>query len=190
MKKLLLSIFIIGVYFTGFGQAVTDNATIPVSINLNAILRLNVTSGGNIEFSFNTIDDYTSGISPSARYETKFTVASSSDFDVSLLAEDANFIGVDDATHTLALNYVAHTVTATGSGSANSTVTGRTDLTNSAVTIVQPAAAAHNGGNIAANAFTIAWECATSNTGGGTLLGTSPDPDRYTTNVFLILSAN
>jgi len=187
MKKLLLSIFIIGIYFTGFGQAVTDNATIPVSINLNAILRLNVVSGGNIEFSFNTISDYTNGIVPSSRYETKFTVASSSDFDVNLLAEDANFVGVDDATHTLALNYVAHTVTG---GGTNSTVTGRTSLTNTATTIVQPAAPAHNGGDINANAFTIAWECATSNTGGGTLLGTNTAPDRYTTNVFLILSTH
>jgi len=190
MKKLLLSIFIIGIYFTGFGQAVTDNATIPVSINLNAILRLNVVSGGNIEFSFNTIGDYTNGIAPTARYRTTFTVASSSDFDVDLLAEDANFVGVDDATHTLNLNYVAHTVAATGTGSANSTVTGRTDLTNTATTIVQPATPAHNGGDINANVFTIDWECATSNTGGGTLLGTNTAPDRYTTNVFLILSTH
>ncbi|MCB9002091.1 MAG: hypothetical protein H6537_09000 [Bacteroidales bacterium] len=44
-----------------FGQAVNDQAIIPVSVTLNSILRLTVVSGGNIDFVVNTIDQYTSG---------------------------------------------------------------------------------------------------------------------------------
>ena len=57
---------------------------------LNSILRLNVTSGGNIEFTINNIDQYTAGIANGTRYDTKFTVASSVDFNVLMYARMAH----------------------------------------------------------------------------------------------------
>lgn len=186
MKKLLLLFVAVCVSLISFGQAVVENATIPVSINLNAILRLNVVSGGSIEFSFNTLSDYESGIS-GTRYQTVFTVASSTNFAVNLKAEDANFIGTDDETNVLmTLDFVAHTVT--GGIALNNTLSAaQTDLTNADVAIVTSAGTG-NAGNISDNEFTIAWECATAATGGGVLLGQNITPDRYTTNVFLTLS--
>jgi len=44
-------------------QAIRDRQVIPVAVNLNQVLRLKVLNGGNIEFVFNTIDDYENGLS-------------------------------------------------------------------------------------------------------------------------------
>ena len=82
MKK--VSLFLLGMVMglALLAQPVVDNAIIPVAVNLNSILRLNVTSGGNIEFTVSTIDQYNNGIATGPRYYTDFTVASSVDFDV------------------------------------------------------------------------------------------------------------
>ena len=63
MKKLsfILSLIIFGQL--AFGQAVKDRNVIPVAVNLNQVLRMSITNGGNIEFAFNTIDDYKHGLS-------------------------------------------------------------------------------------------------------------------------------
>jgi hypothetical protein len=103
MKKLTLLIAgLILFTTTSFGQ-IDDRAVIPVAVTLNSILRLNVTSGGNIEFNFNTLDDYQNGIATSAAYQTKFNVASSVNWDVVMYSENANLIGTDiieDGTNT------------------------------------------------------------------------------------------
>lgn len=63
MKKLsfILSLVIFGQL--AFGQAVKDRNVIPVAVNLNQVLRMTITNGGNIEFVFNSIDDYKFGLS-------------------------------------------------------------------------------------------------------------------------------
>lgn len=95
MKKLFLSFAILSIAFLTYGQAVVNNATIPMSVTLNSILRLNVTAGGGIEFAVNTLKQYDLGIENSPGYDTKFTVASSVDFDVMVNAEDVNLVGSD-----------------------------------------------------------------------------------------------
>ena len=62
MRKLFYSLALLFLSQVSFGQAVNDQAIIPVSVTLNSILRLTVVSGGNIEFVVNTIDQYTGGI--------------------------------------------------------------------------------------------------------------------------------
>ena len=47
-------------------QAVRDRNVIPVAVNLNQVLRMSIYDGGNIEFVFNTIDDYRDGLSGDA----------------------------------------------------------------------------------------------------------------------------
>jgi hypothetical protein len=198
MKKILILIAFAVISANTFCQAISDNAVIPVSITLNPILRLNIVSGGNIEFVINTIDQYTNGIANSDRYDTKFTVASSRDFNVTLQSEDATFIGTDDATHTLALNNLGYLISEDGSGAEgtnwNFNASGTDDpaiVTNGAVAIIT--SISNNGaGDVTQNSFTINWELGTSNganMNANSLLQQSIAPDRYTTNIFLNLIA-
>ncbi len=203
MKKLttiFLSLIIASV--SVFSQPVSDNAIIPVAVTLNSILRLNVVSGGNIEFAVNTLDQYTDGIENSTRYDTKFTVASSIDFDVVLYAEDATLMG-SDATGTNAnsmpLWNIGYEVEETGGGviGTNWNIQGGTGqiltvVTNSSVDIVTSLANA-GAGDVAENAFTVHWELCTSSvvaliaTSYNTLLYQSLSADRYATNIFIAL---
>ncbi|MFP4605983.1 MAG: hypothetical protein ACLFNJ_11450, partial [Bacteroidales bacterium] len=87
MKKLIVLLLVVffGVNLQSFSQAVDDRAVVPVSVTLNSILRLNVESGGNIEFNFNTLEQYENGISgidQDDQYSTKLTIASSVDWDL------------------------------------------------------------------------------------------------------------
>ena len=185
MKK--LSISIIAILFslgTVFSQPVSDLGVIPVGITLNSILRLNVTSGGNIEYIVNTINQYTNGIGALPRYETHFTVSSSVDFDVALYADAANFVGVDDVTHTIPLDNLAYTVS--GGDASSTLIAGLTALTNTTTTeIIQSATG--NAGDVTKNAFVLAWELGTLPSGSGTLLAQSIPSDRYVANVILEL---
>jgi hypothetical protein len=196
MKKLTLLFASLGIAFLSYAQPVADNAVIPVSVNLNSILRLNVTSGGNIEFTFSNIEQYTNGLGNTDRYDTHFTVASSVDFDVTLSTEDATFIGADDPNNTMALNFVAYEIVArvgaTGVDGTNWNLIGTAgtveDLTQTPGSPIVQSLTGFGAGDVNQNAFVINWECGTSDTGGGSLLTASLPADRYTTNVYLVLS--
>lgn len=112
-KSTLLAIMLFG-GLTAFSQAVKDRNVVPVAVNLNQVLRMTVTNGGNIEFVFNTIDDYKNGLSAEAVasasanpatsndfYTTDFTIASSSRWALTYGAEEATFVGTDDPTNVL-----------------------------------------------------------------------------------------
>lgn len=186
MKKLSISILAIILSLGSvFSQPVSDLGVIPVGVTLNSILRLNVTSGGNIEYIVNTIDQYTNGIGALPRYETHFTVSSSVNFDVALYADAVNFVGVDDVTHTIPLDNLGYTITG---GDATSTLTaGLTALTNTTTTEIIQSTGAGNAGDINKNAFVLAWELGTIPSALGSLLAQSIPSDRYVTNVILEL---
>lgn len=194
MRKLFFVTAMLLLSQFGFGQAVNDQAIIPVSVTLNSILRLTVVSGGNIDFVVNTIDQYTSGINSGggdARYQTNFTVSSSQDFDVIIRAEDATFLGQDNAANTMPLDNVGLDLSETGSGAAPGNwalplaVLALTDGAQNIVTGVVNAAA----GGADKNNFTIRWRLGTIEgaMNPSTLLAQSLTPDRYITNVFLEL---
>ena len=201
MRKLFYAMSLVLISQLGFGQGVNDQAIIPVSVTLNSILRLTVVSGGNIDFVVNTINQYTTGINSAgtdARYHTNFTVSSSQDFDVTLRAEDANFLGQDNPANTMLLNNVGLDLTESGSGvdPTHWALPGAVlALTNGAQNIVTGAVGAAgvigSAGNADKNNFTIRWRLGTMqgamNT--GSLLSQSLTPDRYITNVFLELVA-
>lgn len=63
MRKISLAAVLLVCSFAAFGQAVKDRNVIPVAVSLNQVLRMTITNGGNIEFVFNTIEDYKNGIS-------------------------------------------------------------------------------------------------------------------------------
>ncbi|MDI3528168.1 MAG: hypothetical protein PWR03_2352 [Tenuifilum sp.] len=178
MRKLFFAAAMLLLSQAGFGQAVKDNAVIPVSITLNSILRLTVTSGGNIQFVVNTIEQYTNGIANAPQYTTNFVVSSSRNFDVTLGAEDASFIGLETGGN-MDLNFLRYTPqNGTNGTGATGTTTELTDL-SAPVTIVSRAA----GGQLD---YSIEWELGTDVT--NTLLAANLSADIYVTNVFLNLA--
>ncbi len=126
MKKISLAAVLLICGFTAFGQAVKDRNVIPVAVSLNQVLRMTVTNGGNIEFVFNTIEDYKNGISSEAAsvaanpttsgdmYKTDFTVSSSTRWALTYGTEEATFLGTDNPNTAFALNNVGFTITNNG----------------------------------------------------------------------------
>lgn len=192
MKRISLLLLSISFALLSYAQPVADNAVIPVSVNLNSILRLQVISGGNIEFTFTNIDQYTQGLVNNERYDTRFTVASSVDFDVELSTEDASFLGADNPSNNMDLNFVAYDIEADGSGSEGANWTfpvGFNDLEQNPASPIVQSLSGQGAGDVTQNSFIIHWECGTSNTTGGSILTASIPADRYTTNVYLVLSS-
>lgn len=194
MKKLTILFATVMLTLTAaFAQPVSDSGVIPVGVTLNSILRLNITSGGNLEYVVNTIDQYTNGIAQNARYDTHFTVASSVDFDVTLGADAATFIGVDDAANTIPLDNLGYLVISDGTGADGvnwDLPAAVLPLTNATPFIVQSNYAGLGAGDINQNAFTIQWRLGTSEgtMNGTTLLSQSITSDRYVVNAILQLS--
>ena len=214
MKKLLLTIFVFGIISSGISQAVSDRNTVPVAVNLNRVLRMSVNTGGNIEFTFNTIDDYKNGLSGDAAtstsanpatsnpmYLTTFTVAASTKWTLQYGAEEGTFIGVDNPASTLALNNVGFNLATTGTHAfgtelVSAPTTGGTVIADLDVyptaLIADGANAAANAGDATDNAFTMTWRVGTAE---GDMFATklieqSITPDRYVTNVLFNLVAD
>lgn len=173
---------------TIFAQAVKDRNVIPVAVNLNQVLRMTITNGGNIEFVFNTIDDYKNGISAEAgkpgdgMYITDFTVSSSTRWLLTYGAEQATFLGTDDPSRTFDLNNVGFTITNNGlnsfesaAGSKGSTATASlfsvptknasqvAALQAYPVVLIEDNNTVNaNAGDAADNSFTLNWRCGTA----------------------------
>ena len=197
-----LLLIIISCSIPSFSQPVSDRAVVPVAVTLNQILRLNVTDGGNIEFVFNRIDQYQNGIPNSAIYDTRLTVASSTAWELNMGAEDATFIGTDDPSNTLDLDYVGFQLTDAGNhtfgtefidaAGANAAAVG---LATYPVSVITSGAAPNgNAGDITDNIIIINWECNTAGlnttTGNDALIDETVNPDRYVTNVLLDVEPN
>ncbi len=215
MRKISFIAIMLICGMTTFAQAVKDRNIIPVAVNLNQVLRMNITNGGNIEFVFNTIADYKSGIGAGsdAMYMTSFEVASSTRWALDFGAETANLIGNDNPANLLTIDNVGlslnnlgtHTFEAAASpiGTTATKELFSAPTTNATKTIALPAypttlitdntTAAANAGDAVDNKFTINWRCGTKE---GSMNGTalidqkpSPTPDRYVVNVLFDLSA-
>jgi len=193
MRKLFFTLALAVLSQVSFGQAVNDQAIIPVSVTLNSILRLTVVSGGNIDFVVNTIDQYTNGINnlgADTRWQTNFTVSSSQDFDVTLAAEDATLMGQDDPANTMPLDNIGFDLTASGGviGTNWALPAAVLPLAQASQFIVTGVVGA-SAGDATQNNFIIQWRLGTSEgtMNGATLLAQSLTPDRYITNVFLEL---
>jgi len=219
MKKLLLSIITVSLMTAGYSQAVSDRNTIPVAVNLNRVLRMSVNTGGNIEFTFNTIAQYKNGISgdqatsssagtvsANPMYVTSFTVAASTKWRIDYGAEDATFIGVDNPANIgLTLDNVGFTLASTGTHAfgtelASVPTNGGTEVAalqayGGVVLITDGGNAAANAGDATDNSFTMTWRCGTAEAGATTPMNTVKlieqglAPDRYVTNVLFNLIA-
>jgi len=221
MKKNHLSLLTVCTLLTSLmfstlsnAQAVRDRNVIPVAVNLNQVLRMSIYDGGNIEFVFNTIDDYRDGLSGDAAsgsandaasfgfYQSSFTISSSTTWDLMYGAENGFFIGVDDGTtpNQLALDNVglqlsengAHTF-GTGEIISAPTTDGTVvaDLDQYPVELIGwDNGGASNAGDEADNDFTITWRCGTveGDMNAVSLIEqTTIDPDRYVVNVLFEL---
>ena len=149
MKKTIFPIFLFCLLLLSQktnAQAVRDRGVLPVAVNLNLVLRFQIIDGGNIEFVFNTINDYRIGMGAAGAaiqsavglgvgttltadqqmYRTRFTVSASRRWVLNYGAEQATFMGTDLAANTLLLNNVG--ITMTGMGTHFSAATGVTSV--------------------------------------------------------------
>lgn len=177
MRKLFFSLAFLGICGVSMGQSVTDQAVIPVSVTINSVLRLQVVSGGNIQFVFNTMEQFSTGIATSDRTRTTINAASSREFNITLIAQDATLMGTSTA-GTPDLDLLQYTVERIGTAGGTLSAADQ-DLSNTAVTIVSAAPAAGNQG------YTISWRA-----GMGTTPATGLASDTYVTNVYLTLVPN
>ena len=219
MKKILTTIFAVSILGSGISQAVSDRNTIPVAVNLNRVLRMSVNTGGNIEFTFNTIAQYKNGISgdlatsgsagtaaANPMYITSFTIAASTKWRLDYGAEDATFIGVDNPANTaFTLDNVGFSLGETGAHAFGTELASIPTNAGAEVAALQayPVVLLTDGGNAAANAgdatdnaFTMTWRCGTAEGTGLTtpmnqvkLIEQGISPDRYVTNVLFNLIA-
>jgi hypothetical protein len=214
MKKVLLGLICFIVLGIGVNaQPVADNAVIPMGITLSSVLRLNVVSGGNIEFVFASVNDFQNGLAGDM-YRTNLTVESSTDWGLSLYASDftgsaGTFgvgivdYGIEDngsGNSIVAVDPVAgvkHTLSNVGALYTGPTTGAFLQLNNGAFLALQEADAG-NDGVAADNDFYIRWRCGigptsaiTPNGSGATLINdwAGTGPGRSTTNILITLSA-
>ncbi len=183
MKKLFLILALVVMGITTKAQAVSDMAVIPIGVTLNSIARLTVTSGGNIEFVVNTMDQYKKGIEATPATTTTFSVASSVKFDVTLQADKEQLTPTTVGTATgIPIEVVEFKPIATevkdGTTVLEVDIKDKTALSTTAAKIIEAQAAGNFQG------IKIEWSLATEN-GVGTL--TNYASDRYVVNTFLQL---
>ena len=202
--KHLLTFFLVGMIGLlsvnmSYSQAVDDRAVVPVSVTLNSILRLNVESGGNIEFNFNTLQQYQNGIGTNYandQYSTEITVASSVNYNLEMTPEDGSLTGTDDtasAQSTMPLNYISYQIDLQSSSGFSEgdqlsiPASGGTtqELSSSSTNIVENNNG--NAGGVSDNAFRINWACGDPSGTQGSLMGSTLTGGRYSTNIFFIL---
>ncbi len=192
MKKLFLILALVVMGITTKAQAVSDMAVIPIGVTLNSIARLTVTSGGNIEFVVNTMDQYKNGVDATTATTTTFSVASSTKFSVSLQA-DAPDLKPTTHTYKPAVGGAAGTpseggipvevieYTATGTSDLEPTINARTKLTTSQALIFEKKDAGNYQG------IKLAWSLAKDSDENEL---TKYPSDRYVVNALLQLLPN
>ena len=165
------------------------------------------------------MQQYKAGIGNSAFYNTDVVIASSTNWKLTIGAEDATLMGVDlDDTpigqqNTMDLDNIGFMINSTGANGIASTGLLPTGMNwnadfaanglgqfNTATDLEMSAtlgSGAGNGGDITKNKFTINWECglglgtgAGNLTNGASILSQNIKPDRYVTNILLYLEVD
>jgi len=209
MRKLKMTIAAVAVLFAGsaFAQPVSDNGVVPVAVTLNSVLRLNIVSGGNIEFVFNTVEEYKRGKSSAIAgagdtWRTTVTVAASNAWMLRIRSEDATLLGTDRVGNQMSLRNIGYVVTFDGNAAYNfagknvclthNAWAAGTSLAYAWVTVISAhtsVGTSNNAGDVVDNRFIFHWAAGRGNTEvPGTnllsLIDQNLNPDRYVTNVF------
>ena len=206
-KTIYIIVFLFALSAVVKGQApVTWAAAIPIEFTVEEILRVNVTSGGNIEFIFTNMNQYNNGISNSGFYNTTIQIASSSNWQLNFGADGGFLFGTDDPTNQMLLDNVGYMITTPGAPTnpiSSGPPANGTQLMNSADVapeglvpfpfILMNPVGTGNPGDVTDNNFTFNWECGTQ---AGTMNGNSLlkqvlplKSDRYITTVLLEIIA-
>ena len=170
-----------------YGQAVRDRNVIPLAVNLNQVLRMSITDGGNIEFTFNSIEDYRLGLSGDAgtsgssnpatsdpMYVSNFIIASSTRWELSYGSEQPTFIGTDNPGNTLTLDNVGFTLLSNGIHTFGTELTSAPTVDGSEVSaleqfpvvlITDNSDPLSSAGDVLDNDFTIIWRAGTAEVG-------------------------
>jgi len=187
MKKLFLILVLAVLGVTAKAQAVSDMAVIPIGVTLNSIARLTVTSGGNIEFVVNTMDQYENGVDKTPATTTTFSVASSCKFYVTLAADNEQMQGTVNSSHKMPASIVEYTMDASAFTEATkkpSVPTGEyIALTNTEKGIIGDQSTPNAAGVF--SGVKIAWSLAKSTANKDKLKEYASD--RYVVNAFLQL---
>jgi hypothetical protein len=188
MRKIYsIAIALITMTTASYGQAVRDRNVIPLAVNLNQVLRMSITDGGNIEFTFNSIEDYRLGLSGDAgtsgssnpatsdpMYVSNFIIASSTRWELSYGSEQPDFIGTDNPGNTLTLDNVGFTLLSNGIHTFGTELTSAPTVDGSEVSALEQfpvVLITDNGdllssaGDVLDNDFTIIWRAGTAEVG-------------------------
>lgn len=182
-----IAIALITMTTASYGQAVRDRNVIPLAVNLNQVLRMSITDGGNIEFTFNSIEDYRLGLSGDAgtsgssnpatsdpMYVSNFIIASSTRWELSYGSEQPTFIGTDNPGNTLTLDNVGFTLLSNGIHTFGTELTSAPTVDGSEVSALEQfpvVLITDNGdllssaGDVLDNDFTIIWRAGTAEVG-------------------------
>ena len=199
MKKLFVSLAILAITSVSFAQPISDRAVVPVAVSLNQILRLQILYGGNVEFVFADLNDYKTGIA-GTRFTTRFSVASSTDWDLRMYASSASFVGNNTGSE-INLSWVGYSISNAGAytfglaanltasaGSQAAVVPIDDDANTAKIACLSAGSCAGDGTD---NQFEIFWR---AGTGEGTMIQSSfisndqsINPDRYYTNIYFDL---
>jgi hypothetical protein len=204
-KHIYLLIILFGLLQYRAEAQVTEQAFVPVIVDVSQILRMNIVSGGNIEFVFNSIEDYRNGISGvagSSTYITQFNIASSTPWTLNFGTEDGNLLGNDNPMNLLPINYVGFELQSVGNYNLGAEILSPPTADGADITpleifptpLMLPAGGPlpQNAGNALDNNFIIIWRCGTNDLPiMSNLLELEPSPaaDRYVANVFFELVA-
>jgi len=186
-KNYLIAIALITMTTASYGQAVRDRNVIPLAVNLNQVLRMSITDGGNIEFTFNSIEDYRTGLSGDAgtsgssnpatsdpMYVSNFIIASSTRWELSYGSEQPTFIGTDNPGNTLTLDNVGFTLLSNGIHTFGTELTSAPTVDGSEVSaleqfpvvlITDNSDPLSSAGDVLDNDFTIIWRAGTAEVG-------------------------
>ena len=186
-KNYLIAIALIAITTASYGQAVRDRNVIPLAVNLNQVLRMSITDGGNIEFTFNSIEDYRAGLSGDAgtsgssnpatsdpMYVSNFIIASSTRWELSYGSEQATFIGTDNPANLLTLDNVGFTLVSNGIHTFGTELTSAPTVDGTEVSALEQfpvVLITDNGdplssaGDVLDNDFTIIWRAGTAEVG-------------------------
>jgi hypothetical protein len=177
MKKFFLLLVTAAMLSTAsFAQPVSDNVVIPIGVTINSIMRLNVAQGGNIEFVFNTFDDFQAGLNSTyslTQYQTKIDMTATTNFKVFMVAETdlvpiTGSVGAD-----MAINVISYQLDVSGVNIAPVSLSGNLSLSSIEIANCTLPTVITDGTII------INWACGVTNS----VVGYKAD--RYSTNVVI-----
>ncbi|MCL3782671.1 hypothetical protein EMN47_19980 [Prolixibacteraceae bacterium JC049] len=163
MKKLYTILATALVVLLGFNAnaQVEKTGTVTITAKLNTVMSLDLTAGTEIEFNFNTIEQFRNGIGADGSLTTAGKVGSTANWTLSCAA--VNLVHTEDESATIAANNVGVIAEYGGNNTAVSVLASETKALAAKVELLGYNTAANktNAGTADENPFTLKWEMGT-----------------------------